>query len=77
MLKITIGSDSDSAPAPIKWVGEGGVGAWSAKKKIISSPAVDKRRIPLQAELGNYVGIFRGLESISDVPPSKWLLIES
>lgn len=39
---------------------------------LIRSTEIAKRRIPLQTGLGHFVGVFKGLESISDVPPSQW-----
>lgn len=46
-------------------------------RDLIYSPEVAKGRTPLQAGLGHYVGIFKGLESVSGVPPSQWVLTES
>jgi len=55
MLTITLGPDS--APAPTKWVVEGGVGTRVNQKVIsgclIHSLAVVEGRIPLQAALGH------------------------
>lgn len=57
------------------------MGGWRSSRSLVNQKiipadlirrtAIAKRRIPLQTGLGHYVGIFKGLESISDVPPSQ------